>query len=153
MRAVARGLAWASVVWLLLILAAPFLLARGLTVGAVPYVAGRTICHQRPERSFHLDRVQMPVCGRCFGLYAAAPAGAFAALLAAPRRRGLRSATNRWALGLAAVPTLATLIIEWSGAGGVSSLARALAAAPFGAMVAWVLVRECRGAGVGLQVN
>ena len=42
-------------------------------------VAGR-VCHQKPDRSFHSSGVQWPVCGRCAGLYLAAPAGALAAL-------------------------------------------------------------------------
>ena len=41
--------------------------------------AGR-VCHQRPERSFHVAGVQLPVCARCTGLYVSGAAGALAAL-------------------------------------------------------------------------
>jgi uncharacterized membrane protein len=29
------------------------------------------LCHQQPERSFHLSGVPMAVCSRCFGIYTA----------------------------------------------------------------------------------
>src|SRR5580765_8805054 len=38
----------------------------------VVYRIGRLICHQRPERSFHLAGAQLPVCARCTGVYAGA---------------------------------------------------------------------------------
>jgi hypothetical protein len=36
------------------------------------YRIGGLICHQRPERSFHLFAVALPVCARCTGIYAGA---------------------------------------------------------------------------------
>ena len=33
------------------------------------YAVGSIVCHQRPERSFHLWGAQMPVCARCTGIY------------------------------------------------------------------------------------
>ncbi|MFW5990662.1 MAG: DUF2085 domain-containing protein [Candidatus Nanoarchaeia archaeon] len=33
------------------------------------YVAFSLVCHQKPERSFHLAGSQMPVCQRCFAIY------------------------------------------------------------------------------------
>ena len=51
------------------------------------YAAGRIICHQRPERSFHLGATALPVCARCLGLYAGAAVVALLMLGAdAPRR-------------------------------------------------------------------
>jgi hypothetical protein len=56
------------------------------------YAAGSMICHQRPERSFHLFGVQMAVCARCVGAYAGASTVAvllmgasFATVRGAPR--------------------------------------------------------------------
>ena len=51
------------------------------------YLIGGVVCHQRPERSFHLHGVQMPVCARCAGLYLGAGLGVLAA--AGFRRRGV----------------------------------------------------------------
>jgi hypothetical protein len=79
----------ASVVWALLLPLAPLIAARphaaplaGLFLSAV-YIIGSAICHQLPERSFHLLSHQLPVCARCTGIYTGA---AFAAIVAAPLR-------------------------------------------------------------------
>ena len=71
--------------WAALLVAAPFLasrahasaLASALIVGV--YGIGSLICHQLPERSYHLWAAQMPVCARCTGIY-------FGAVLGADRR-------------------------------------------------------------------
>jgi len=110
----------------------------GTSMGtALLYMATSRICHQRPERSFHTAGVQWPVCGRCSGLYIGAPIGALAALLLARRRRGRRAALI--ALAVAAVPTAATMTLEWLGAPMTSEL-RAIAAVPLGAAVVVAMV-------------
>ena len=68
------------------------------------YGIGAFICHQLPERSFHLGGFQIPVCARCLGIYAGVAltacvqcCGALrvalgsAADAARPRRRGVLS--------------------------------------------------------------
>ena len=78
--------------WLLLVLLTPAALARDVGGRAVTlasagtYLLGGLVCHQRPERSFHPDGVQMPVCARCAGLYLGAGLGVLAAV--GFRRRG-----------------------------------------------------------------
>jgi uncharacterized membrane protein len=135
---VRRPLVLAALLW-------PFLLAAALASRAAGahtvwsdavYLAASRVCHQRPDRSFFLGGAQWPVCGRCAGLYLAAPIGA----LVAWWWRG-RTGDVRWWLGLAAVPTAVTLAAEWSGAWPVTSAWRAAAGAPLGAVVAFVLVR------------
>ena len=117
-------------------------IAHGLTPWTgVVYLAGSRICHQRPERSFHTAGVQWPVCGRCAGLYLGAPLGALAALSIGRRHasRGLG------ALAVASVPTIATMVLEWTGAATITSGVRAIAALPLGALIAYVIVRIVRG--------
>jgi uncharacterized membrane protein len=87
--------------------------------------------------------VKWPVCGRCSGLYLAAPIGALVAGVAI-RRRTTAPRQMAW-LALAAVPTAITLAVEWLNLAPVSNLARALAALPLGAMIAFVLVRTAAG--------
>jgi hypothetical protein len=48
-------------------------------------------------------------------------------------------------VGLAALPTFATLAVEWLGVAPVSNAARALAALPAGAAIAFVVVRVTVG--------
>lgn len=150
----ARGFLVATLVWMLMLVMVPFLLAHetgGRAVRAASagtYLVGSVICHQRPDRSFRLWGVQMPVCTRCAGLYLGAMVGA---VLAGVRRRGGRgtarmaSQTLRVMVLAAAVPTGVTWLGEAVGwlvfAGGV----RAAAAVPLGAAVTWVASLVIRG--------
>ena len=120
---------------------------------AATYRAGAVICHQRDSRSFHVSGVGMPVCSRCFGLYAGAAAGAAAALgwMLAARRRGagafrLPLTPLRAAVLASAAPTLATWLAEHLAGIEVTLLARALAALPLGAAVAALVVAWAAGA-------
>ncbi|HYN06827.1 MAG TPA: DUF2085 domain-containing protein [Vicinamibacterales bacterium] len=155
-----RILAVASVVWPLMMAAAVWDRAAtgGSVWSSVLYAAASRICHQRPERSFHTVGVKWPVCGRCSGLYLAAPFGAVAAVTAARRRRGGKDLGGRVTqtakrlprsvvllLAIASVPTAITLAGEWSGLIPVTTLARALAAVPLGAAIAFVIVRVVSG--------
>jgi len=135
---VAKLLVAASIIW-------PVLLTGGwwarahegpAWLSAGTYLVAGRVCHQKPDRSFHTAGVQWPVCGRCAGLYLAAPAGAFAAL-AFWRRKPVPSLT--W-LAVAAVPTAATVAAEYLGLAPVSSVARAVAALPLGLALAFFLV-------------
>ena len=58
--------------WLVLLVAAP---VAPTSLATLLYAAGSFICHQRPERSFHIDAAQLPVCARCLGIYAGAAIG------------------------------------------------------------------------------
>jgi uncharacterized membrane protein len=111
----------------------------------VVYAMASTVCHQRPDRSFHTAGVQWPVCGRCAGLYLAAPMGAVFALFSRRRRRAVRDRASIAWLAIAALPTAATLALEWSGLSTVTSIARAAAALPLGAALAFVVVRSVSG--------
>jgi uncharacterized membrane protein len=113
---------------------------------AAVYAAASRVCHQRPDRSFYTAGVQWPVCGRCAGLYLAAPFGALLAF----RRRGQHAGAwdAKSIVALASVPTIVTLALEWPAIASPTNLVRAVAAVPLGLAVAWVLVRV-----VSLRVN
>jgi uncharacterized membrane protein len=56
--------------WIGLILAAPLAKANGVTAISSPiYTFFSYLCHQIPERSFHLAGEQLGVCSRCCGIY------------------------------------------------------------------------------------
>jgi Predicted membrane protein (DUF2085) len=65
----------ATVVWALLLPLVPFVASRphatpiGAALLIAVYAIGGAICHQLPERSYHLWTAQMPVCARCAGIY------------------------------------------------------------------------------------
>ena len=94
-----------SLAWLGLILCPPQLMASGHTLsGAILHRAFSAVCHQIPERSFHLHDFPLAVCSRCTGIYV----GFVFGLMLYPFVRSLREEAmphSRWLL-LAAAPML-----------------------------------------------
>jgi len=107
------------------------------------YGLGSVVCHQLPARSFHLWGVALPVCARCTGIYV----GAALAAIAWIARPAVRDTPARWALVLAALPTLATLAYEWTTGVMPGHAIRALAGFPLGASVAIVVASALAPAG------
>jgi uncharacterized membrane protein len=130
-------LAVTAVVWLALLILAPVL---PVPVAGILYALGSRICHQRPERSFHLFAAQLPVCARCAGIYAGAAVGS-ALMLSASVRERLSPISPRTLLLAGALPTLVTLIMEWSGVWAGSNDVRAAAGLLLGVAVAFVVTR------------
>ena len=95
------------------------------------------ICHQRPERSFIIDRVQLPVCARCTGLYVGA---ALAVPLMWFVRSGMVAQRAQRILAVAALPTAITWTLEFAGLAGFSNTSRFLAALPLGFVAAWLVL-------------
>ena len=155
--AVARALAGAALLWAVAIFAAAYTAGQlhggSLTYGlaAAVYAVGSFLCHQRPERSFHLWSAQMPVCARCTGIYVGAAASALATGVA--RRIVNRvnpvspvSLINRPVplLLLAATPAAATLLYEWATGDTPSNVIRGASGVILGAVVTRVLLTEVR---------
>ena len=130
-------LAVAAVGWLAVLILAPVL---PVPVAGVLYALGSRICHQRPERSFHLVAAQLPVCARCAGIYGGAAIGLLLTLSASIRER-LVPFSPRMLLAAGGLPTLLTLILEWSGAWAGANTVRAAAGVTLGAAVAFVVAR------------
>ncbi len=110
------------------------------------YAIGSIICHQIAARSFHLGSAPLPVCARCTGIYIGAAVTALAGVRFRPRRplrpaggEALRTALFRRVLLLAVLPTAATLVYEWTTGVTPPNAVRALAGAPIGAAVAWII--------------
>ena len=140
-RLAAAGLTAVAVAWAALIVSAPRALHSGTAAGplSVLYAASARICHQRPERSFFIAGVQMPVCARCSGLYLS---GALGSLVAWVGRRALRRPLPL--LMAAALPTAITFGLEVAGLMRFSNAMRALAALPLGACAGWLFVLMLR---------
>jgi uncharacterized membrane protein len=134
-----------TLVWAAAIVAAPHAITTdgpARLAAAFTYLGAGYICHQRPERSFHLAGHQLPVCARCTGLYLAAPFGLAGVMLM--RRRGKADDRTYWrwrvAIVAAAIPTAVSVGLEWIGGPGLSSnISRALTALPLGAALAAVV--------------
>jgi len=133
--------------WLALLVVTPLL---PTPVAALIYAVGSFICHQLPERSFHLGEFQLPVCARCLGIYAGLAIGTMSHLvrgsgpvygstqpLESIRHRGLTPMTL---VGVAALPTVVTVGLEWLGVWHVSNVSRAVAGSTLGIGVALVVM-------------
>jgi hypothetical protein len=127
----------------------------GYALAFVVYAVGSVVCHQLPERSFHLFAVQMPVCARCTGIYFG---GALAVILfVLARDRQVRQVGTmghvavrarsrvptplgqaRRVLIASAVPTSLTILYEVATGSTPANWLRAVSGAPLGAAVAWV---------------
>ena len=104
-RLIHAALLGGALVWLGVICAAPWLAARhDYTSALLIYGSFSAICHQLPERSFHLLGYPLAVCARCTGIYA----GFLIGLLLYPFARRLEDETmpaRGWLIA-AAVPTM-----------------------------------------------
>jgi uncharacterized membrane protein len=109
----------ASAVWAAAILLTPLLPASAAWLAALPYLVGSVVCHQLPERSFHLAGAQLPVCARCTGLYVGAALG-----LVWWAASGWRSRA----------PTALTVATAWLGVADPPNAWRAILAVPLGAI-------------------
>ena len=142
MKPLAALLTAAAVAWVALVLTAPSAAGGRLPLlGAVAYQMGSRICHQRPERSFHIAGTQMPVCARCFGLYAGGAAGL--ALAWVFRRWSPRAMKS--SLFVAALPIAVTVGLEWLQIIGTSNVFRWLTGVPLGLIAGFAIVGLLRG--------
>ena len=133
---VAVVLALLSLAWLALLIAAP---TAPTALAAIVYAVGSFICHQRPERSFHIDAAQLPVCARCLGVYAGAAIGTLSRLVP-----GIDPPLGaRAALVIGLVPTLVTIALEWT-LWDPGNIVRGAAGVPIGLAAAFVLVPRVR---------
>lgn len=153
-RRLAAALTIIALAWSALLLLTPVALARGVApvaAAALVYDAAGRICHQRPERSFRLEGIQLPVCARCFGLYAAGVAGALLGWTASARRR--RPSRDRLLLLAAAFPTAITFSLEFIGLAAFSNISRFVAALPLGLAAGSVFIGALRAEGSPLPAT
>jgi uncharacterized membrane protein len=148
----AAAITLAAAAWLSIIIISPWALAHGTgrMVAVAAYEIGSRICHQRPERSFHVAGVQMPVCARCFGLYLS---GALGLGLTWWLRRRLSPGVTRVALGVAALPIVVTVALERMGTIAPSNVERMLTALPLGFVAGVVIVGSLAGSARGLRYD
>ena len=133
------ALAFFSLCLLALVFAAPLLLAGEQARAAnTLYTAFSYLCHQKPERSFHLLGHKLGVCARCTGLYSGFAAG----VLLYPLVRSLRRADSLprvWLL-LACVPITVDFALGFFGIWENTHVSRLATGAILGAACALYVV-------------
>ena len=133
---VAVAISVLSIGWLALLIAAP---GAPTMLAAAVYAAGSFICHQRPERSFHIEAAQLPVCARCLGVYTGAAIGALSRLVPGSDP----PVSVRTALIVGVVPALVTIGLEWT-VWDPGNIVRGASGVPIGIAAAFVLVPRVR---------
>jgi uncharacterized membrane protein len=142
------ALVWSAAVWL-----TPAALARDSrsfgSVAWIPYALGGLICHQRPERSFSTSAIPWPVCARCAGLYLSTAAGILVAFPVSAADWARAETWRRWrtALLFAAVPSVASWVLEAAGLWSSTNGARALLAVPLGVVIGALIASIARQSG------
>ena len=95
--------------WVLAIVVPPIFAANGYTSAASPFYRFFSfICHQIPDRSFHLLENQFGVCSRCFGVYF----GLLSGLAAYPMWRSIDSIEPLPRIWLFA--SMIPIAVDWS---------------------------------------
>ncbi len=128
-----------ALVWAGGVVGAPYVSRVSAAAATTLYAVGSIVCHQRPERSFHVAGARLPVCARCTGIYAGAALGASAWLLLTRRRTRLsRTRALAW-LAVAAVPTALTVGTAMIGVLDPPNIWRAACGVPLGVAVGLVV--------------
>ena len=121
------------------VFSAPVLLAHGyIQPASFIYRAFGFLCHQIPERSFHLEGHALGVCARCTGIYS----GFAASVLFYPIVRSLKRAdspSRLWLL-VACVPIAVDFALGFFGIWENTHLSRFATGAIFGAACALFVV-------------
>jgi uncharacterized membrane protein len=126
-------------VFVSLIVVAPLAHAHGYNSAAfVLYEMFGRVCHQIPERAFHLEGQPFAVCARCTGIYFGFAAGMLVFPLVRSLRRGDTPA-RKWLL-LAAVPTLLDFALGFFGVLENTHWSRSLTGALLGAVAAFYVL-------------
>jgi uncharacterized membrane protein len=146
--------AWALVVvavgWGTAIVAAP--LAHGSAdrhpttrLAALTYVVGALVCHQKPERSFHVAAAQLPVCARCAALYWGGALGLAGWLLVRGPIDRTRFARAIFILALPIAVTLATSAVGlWDPSNALRAISSVPLGVALGAVVSAVVLGDMR---------
>src|SRR5262245_37341403 len=165
MSSVRRAFIAASIAWAALLVLTPYLTSRphastpGTALVLAVYGIGSLVCHQLAERSYRLWSAQMPVCARCTGIYFGAAVSSILFSVAhharlKPLRHGAAAGARanvarrlepsvraaRAVIGVAALPTAATLVYEWTTGVTPTNAVRLAAGLPIGVAVAWLIV-------------
>ena len=122
-----------ALLWCGSILLAPYLAASSSPLAAYVYQAFHPICHQLPERSFHLFGAKLAVCSRCASIYFAFLFG----ILLYPCVRTLSNiqTPHRNILVVALLPMLIDVGLDFVGVHASTFFTRTLGGTLFGIVV------------------
>lgn len=108
-------------------------------LAAVVYAMGHVLCHQQPARSFSWGGQPWPVCARCTGIYVGAAVGVLLAAVLPRRRLPEATRVRRW-LAASALPSVLTLVYEWTSGAMPGHGWRATAGGVMGSVAAALII-------------
>lgn len=129
-------------VWCATIFLAPYLESLSSPFAGLVYRAFHPICHQLPERSFHVFGEKLAVCSRCSAIYLAFLIG----VLAYPFVGRLTNASSRYAapsrtvLLLALIPMVIDVGLDFLAIHESSFVTRTITGALFGIVIPFFIV-------------
>jgi uncharacterized membrane protein len=131
-------LLFGAFLWCGLILLAPYLAASSSPFAEFVYRFFQPICHQRPERSFHLVGEKLAVCVRCSSIYFSFLVG----VVLYPFVRGLHNTRtpSRALLFATLSPIVLEVASEWVGLYQSSALTRSLTGAFLGFILSFIVL-------------
>ena len=97
-------------------------------------------CHQIPSRSFHLHGVQLALCHRCLGIYAAIPIALSAFMLLSPWKQ-LLSDKAKYIIPLSLVPLGLDWTLDFLGIWSNTPVSRLVTGSIFGLVAGYYLAR------------
>jgi uncharacterized membrane protein len=121
---------FSALAWCSAILLAPYLAASSSPFAAFFYRAFHPICHQLPERSFHLFDEKLAVCSRCSSIYFASFVATIAYPIITPTLQ--HSNTPRSLLLAALLPMLINVGLDFLGIHASTFTTRTITGAVFG---------------------
>jgi uncharacterized membrane protein len=130
-----------SLLWCSLFIGVPFL-AEGSPasrrISAMITLFFSPVCHQAPDRSFHLRGYPMAVCARCTGIYV----GFLVGILIHPLFRRLKRGFHppRWVLGAGILPTGMEILLSRGGVAELDLFFRSLTGLILGTVVAFYVI-------------
>ncbi|MGE0704415.1 MAG: DUF2085 domain-containing protein [Vicinamibacterales bacterium] len=147
----AIALAWALMLPLAAFSARPPSGSARTALARLVYGVGSVVCHQRPERSFASWGVTWPVCARCTGIYAGAAAAALM-FLVGKRRISPAASIRPWVVvAIGALPSMATLVYEWTTGVTPGNVTRLVAGLPIGLGVIAVIALAAESSPLGAR--
>lgn len=159
LNALRRFLIAAPLAWLIALVGAASIASKpsvgvfAYSFSAMVYGIGSLICHQLPERSFHLWGAQVAVCARCFGLYGGAATAVLVAAVQPLTVERFVKTRPRTLVALAACPTVITLLYEWTSGVMPSHWIRAAAGFVLGAVITLVLLASTTAPRSAVGIN
>ncbi len=138
-----------TILWCSLILLAPYLAASSSPIAEFVYRAFHPICHQLPERSFHLFGAKLAVCVRCSSIYFSFLVG----VVLYPFVRGLHNTRtpSRTFLFATLLPIVLEVATEWVGLYQSTALTRSLTGAFLGFILSFIVLPVAIEAGQQLS--